>query len=305
MDVCRTNSKIVEHSTFCRYLSNFLLVAFILVSVCSTKKSVKYPDPPDRRMLREHRGKVIYIPIVVPDNSFVGAAHILGVVAVVLLVACCASQQWYRVQIDVPSGDDYEPQLLATLTFGLRSMHVTYCETYNATAVGTTEYDGCGFEDVFYSSCSSSNDWCASHGNTAIAFWIILLDAVVVTVSCIAALTRLAFLPTGFMIAGWIALFSIFAFRQESVLFEPSTIVKSWQDAGTTTDTFRWAYFASVCAVMILATAVILSTYGYIRAGRAEAREEVRRRAADAEAEAAEAQQNAQPPDNEDNFAPR
>ncbi|CUG76583.1 membrane-associated protein, putative [Bodo saltans] len=255
-------------------------------------------------MLREHRGKVIYIPIVVPDNALIGSAHILGVVAVAMLIACCSTQEWYRMQIRVPAADEYEPELLATLTFGLRSMHVSYCETYNATVVGTI-YDGCGFEDVFYASCSSSNDWCASHGNTAIAFWIFVLDALIVLGTCAAALTKLGLLPTGFMIGAWTALFSVFAFRQESALFEPSIIVKSWMDSGKTTEELRWGYFIAVCSVFVLAVAVMGATFGYIKAGRQEARDEARRRAADAEAVAAEAQQQAQPPENIDTFAPR
>lgn len=222
-------------------------------------------------VLGQHRGKVVYIPIVVPDNIFVGIAHGMGILAGILLIVCCASSRWEQIDVVVPPDSVYDPTLTATIVFGLRSMHITYCEAYNATAVGTTAYDGCGFEDVFYSSCGDTNDWCESHGDTTTTFGLLIINAIAVFATCGAALMRLGLLPTGFMISGWITLLSIMSFRQESAMFVPSSYLQSWIDYGTSSGSYLWAYFGTLLSCMMLSIAVAFATYGYIRASRADA----------------------------------
>lgn len=224
-------------------------------------------------VLREHRGKVIYIPVVMPDNVFIGIAHALGIAAAVVMFVVAASQSWLLMEIQVPSTSEYDPTLSATITFGLRSMHILYCEQYNS-SVGS-DFNGCGFEDVFYSSCSAENDWCKDHGNTAMAFWGLIFNAFFVLGTCVTALIKLGLLPSGFLMSAWIGMLAVASFKQESIMFEPSTILQSWMDYGTVTTNFLWAYNVCVASCMMLALAVILSTIGYIRAGRADAEREV------------------------------
>lgn len=139
-------------------------------------------------MLRGFRGRVIYVPILVPDNAQIAGSYGCFLLGWVLLIAAVASPQWSVVQRTIPS---LTYDFSYDLDLGLRSLSVKFCAIANrANTSGTSPSDelqvtsGCGHAVVYYTACSSRNFWCGvSPSNHVAAFWLTL---VVIVLSVVA-----------------------------------------------------------------------------------------------------------------------
>ena len=222
----------------------------------------------------EHRGKVLYIPVVIPDNYLVGFAHVKGFLGAILLFIAASSSSWSTVDIYQTAVSDSAPDLKIVLTFGLRSFHVRYCEVYNETS-GFASFNGCGFEDVFYSTCSRNNQYCAERGNSTQAFVILILCGLAMLGVCAAALLRLGLLPTGFTVGAWVVLLALFSYRQDAGSFVPGDVLEAWETGSTVNESMSWGYLVACVGAVFLGSAAITATMGYLRTARADqAREE-------------------------------
>jgi hypothetical protein len=203
-------------------------------------------------MFQSHRGKVIYVPIVVPENIALGLAHLCGVTAFVLLVMAAASSSWHVVHILDKPLSSFDRQITAKLTFGLRSFHVSYCEDYK-----------CTFEDMYYSSCSENSMWCIAHADLQFSYVLLIGAGIGLLVSSLSALSKAALLPTGYFLCAWASILAILSYRQRRHSFVPSDMLAAWIDNGNTTTELASGYYAAIAAVGTVGLGVILATTGY------------------------------------------
>lgn len=227
----------------------------------------------------EHRGKVLYIPVVVPDNWLLGVAHAMGVFAAILLFIAAASPSWSTLDLHINATSNYDADLNVVLTFGLRSFHIRFCEAHNASS-DLVQFDSCGFEDVFYSSCSPNNQFCAERDDSTQSFVILILCGLGMLAVCGAALLRLGLLPSGFTVGAWMVLLCVFSFRQDDSSFVPGEIAQIWISSSVSlSQSLSWGYFVACGAVSTLGLAAVLATWGYLKTARSDQVLEEERRA--------------------------
>ena len=211
-----------------------------------------FPGSEFQKMFRAHRGKVIYIPIVVPENVKLGLAHISGVIAFILLMIAASSNSWHVMTIVDQPMTSYDTTVTATISFGLRSFHVSYCED-----------NRCTFEDMYYSSCSPNSIWCTNHVDMTFSFVLLLAAGIGLLLSSLAALLKAAFLPTGHFLCAWATILGILSYRQRRHSFVPSEIIDNWAKNGETTTVVSSGYKLAVTAVVLIGIGVVLATAGY------------------------------------------
>ncbi len=203
-------------------------------------------------MFQSHRGKVIYVPVVVPENLKLGLAHLCGVVAFVLLIVASVSNSWHRVYIVDEPLSKFDPEITATLSFGLRSFHVSYCEDLK-----------CTFEDMYYSSCSDTSLWCTRHADLLFSHVLLVGAGVGLLVASVSALSKAALLPSGYFLCAWASVLAILSYRQRRHSFVPSDVLARWMESGTLAEEQGPGYYCAIAAVACVGLGVVFATAGY------------------------------------------
>ncbi len=203
-------------------------------------------------MFQSHRGKVIYVPIVVPENIKLGLAHLCGIIAFVLLIVAAVSNSWHVVNIVDEALSKFDPKITAKLSFGLRSFHVSYCED-----------DKCTFEDMYYTSCSAASTWCIAHADLKFSFVLLVGAGIGLLLASLSALSKAAVLPSGYFLCAWASVLAVLSYRQRRHSFVPSDVLTQWMENGTMTPAQSSGYYAAIVAIAFVGLGVVFAAAGY------------------------------------------
>jgi len=117
-------------------------------------------------MMSSHRGKTVYIPIIMPETWQLAVAFILCFIAGIMLIVSAATTDWRHQKLEIHDGDvENNPwmNISVAIDYGLRSMHVQLC--LHGDGFINTQSE-CSYEDVLYRTCGTTNTWCSRADNT-------------------------------------------------------------------------------------------------------------------------------------------
>lgn len=235
-----------------------------------------------------HRGSTIYIPIIIPENWQVAASVACAAVAVVLLSMSLAGvgggfEEW---RLTVPASSDNSPysypyELQVSLQWGLRYLHVSYCRTHSGTQSVSSSNTFCGSDDVNYNDCSVGNTWCKSSPDPWLTYVLMLGSIIGLVLSTVVSLSRRVYQPAGYSVCTIACSFAVVIWRMALGGFEASDMLVVWlqksteQPGGKAVRDTGASYYILTAALAVLFVGLMLSSWGAVRARRADAEREV------------------------------
>lgn len=114
------------------------------------------------------KGRTVYIPLIVPDTCLLATGFLVTLVAAILFLVACFTTQWKQERVIMMTNGwtniSYE------FEYGIRRMHVSYCQI-DTVLDNVHPADLCGGEDVFYSACGITNEFCFGAPSQDIMFY--------------------------------------------------------------------------------------------------------------------------------------
>jgi hypothetical protein len=193
--------------------------------------------------------KVVYIPLILPDNLLQGFAFLALLLGVVVASVGMARSDWLVTEITTTDQDTLIQEQIG-IRAGLQVMVVRYCKTMLS---GDGE-PWCLKDTISYDSCDVDNPWCTQRPTTAVPFAFFIIAACIAGLGVPAGLIRSPFLPAAGLAAACLSFAGMLVYKHANAPRYAAALRSIMEAADSEAGPESFSYFGAGYFLVLVAT---------------------------------------------------